>query len=532
MPRCVVLAVCLACALGCRSGTGARVADRGTGPEPVAPSAAAVERVSFEPDGTETPDADGAPSLSPAAGDEPQEYVLPEPLGPPTLAEVADSVRTYFPRIHEAVATRTIASGETLAAEGAFDHKLEGYSNSQPLDYYKNYRQSIDLKRNTYWGGQVFAGYRIGRGSFEPWYQERATDKGGEFKAGVLIPLAQNRGIDANRAELWRAQLEQGRVEPEIRAMVIGSIRDASIAYWEWVASAELYRVAEEVLQLGLDRQGYLQRQVELGEKAEIDLVDNQRMIVSRRAKLIDARRKLEQSAVKLSLYFRDGLGEPVLVPIEDATVGFPEALPPQSWGDEADVSLAKANRPELEELQLARRQLSVLLRQACNETRPQVDAGLLVGQDVGEPTSAKRDKSELELEAALLLSVPLERRKALGKARQLRGKIAQLRAKTRFAADKIAAEAQAAHAALTAAAERVTQTQEGVVLAEEMRKAEQRLYEAGQSTLLDLNLRELQSAEAAFVRVAALYDYHTAQADYAATLGLESVEAVLPSTQ
>ena len=111
-----------------------------------------------------------------------------------------------------------------------------------------------------------------------------------------------------------------------------------------------------------------------------------------------------------------------------------------------------------------------------------------------------------------------------MGKARQLRGKIAKLRAKTRFASDKIAAEAQAAHAALIAAAERVTQTTEGLVLAEEMQAAERRLYELGQSTLLNLNLRELQAAEAAIVRVAALYDYHTARADYAAALGLEAM--------
>ena len=235
---------------------------------------------------------------------------------------------------------------------------------------------SIGLKRDTCWGGQVFAGYRVGRGFFEPWYLERETNKGGEFKAGFVAPLAQNRGIDANRAELWRARIERGRVEPEIRAVVIGSIRDASVAYWQWVASAAVYHVTEDVLQLGLDRQGYLQRQVELGEKAEIELVDNRRIIVSRRAKLTDARRKLEQSAVKLSLYLRDGLGKPVLIPLEAATVVFPEALPPEAWGAEADVGLARANRPELDELQLARRQLAVLLRQACNETRPQVDAG------------------------------------------------------------------------------------------------------------------------------------------------------------
>ena len=215
-------------------------------------------------------------------------------------------------------------------------------------------------------------------------------------------------------------------------------------------------------------------------------------------------------------------------MPSSAAILDFPIAFAAEAWGAEADVALAQANRPELEELQLARRQLSVLLRQACNETLPQIDAGLLVAQDIGQPTSAKRDKSEFELEATMTLSVPLERRQALGKARQLRGKIAQLRAKTRFASDKIATEAQAAHAALTAAAQRVEQTTEGLALAERMQVAEQRLYELGQSTLFNLNLREQQTAEAAIERVAAQYDYHVALADYAASLGFESTEDLM----
>ena len=510
----------------CRSGTGKKVVNS---PAPqCSQSESAVKQVAYLDPDPNLVAADPNTGALPIPTDSGELEELPTPvqMQVPTVSSLAYSVRVHFPLIRQAVASRVVASGEVLSAWGAFDHKLEGYSNSQPLDFYENYWHGhVGVKRDTYWGGEVFAGYRVGRGVFEPWYLERETNKGGEFKAGFLVPLAQNRGIDENRAELWRSQLERRRVEPEIRALLIGSIRDATIAYWQWVAAAANYRVTESVLQLGLDRKGFLKRQVEEGEKANIDLVDNERIIVSRTAKLTDARRKLEQSAAKLSLFLRDEFGMPVLLPTEAATVTFPEALDPNAWGSAAEVSFAQANRPELDELQVARRQLGILLRQAYNETRPEVDAGVLVAQDVGEPTSIKRDKSELEVEAAILLSVPLERRKALGKARQLRGKIAKIRAKTQFVSDKIAIEAQVAHAALTAAAERVEQTAEGLALARRMQEAEQRLYELGQSTLLNLNLRELQAADAALANVAALFDYHIAMADYAAALGFETVD-------
>ncbi len=303
---------------------------------------------------------------------------------------------------------------------------------------------------------------------------------------------------------------------------MIQSVRDGAMVYWQWVAAAAVLHVAEGVLELAEDRAKFLSRQVEEGEKAEIDLVDNRRIIVSRQAKLTDARRKLEQAAFKLSLFLRTPTGEPLLIDAKVATGVFPDTIAIEELIDASDEMLALANRPELIENQIVRRQLSVAMQQAVNEMLPDVDAGLLVSQDVGEPTSSTRDKSELELEALLTLSVPLERRKALGKARQLRGKLAQVRAKLQFAEEKIITEVQVARAALVAAAQRLEQTQEGVELARRMQSAEQRLYQEGQSTLLNVNLRELQAAEAAVEVIATRLEYFVALADYQAALGMD----------
>ncbi|MGL4513029.1 MAG: TolC family protein [Lacipirellulaceae bacterium] len=470
-----------------------------------------------------------SPALEQPVGVAPAEAVpagLPTPT-PIDLADVVRSVRLHFPLIDSAVASRTIASGEALAAAGAFDHKLEAYSNNQPLDFYENYRHQVGVKRDTFWGGQVFAGYRNGRGEFEPWYLERETNKGGEFKAGFVAPLAKDRWIDENRAEFWRAQLETSRVEPEILAQVILYVRDGSFAYWDWVAAGQNFRVAEGLLDLAARRNEFIAREVQAGEKAAIDVVDNRRSIASREAKAIDARRKLEQSAVKLSLFLRGPDGAPVVPPRDLLPPQFPPVAALDPLAAERDVALALATRPELAELSLVRRQLDVAYRQASNETIPDIDGGLMVGQDVGEPASAKRDKSEMELEATLMLSVPLERRKAYGKLRQLRGKFAQVRAKTRFAADKIAAEVQVSRAALVAAAERVEWTAEAVDLAAQMQVAEQTLYEAGDSNLLNLNLREVQYAEAAIERVIALLEFYLARAEYLAALGVDDPTVV-----
>ena len=105
-----------------------------------------------------------------------------------SLEQVIDSVYRSYPMLQSALLSRNIAAGQQTGAWGAFDTKLKGASENGPVGFYETYRQSVGVVKPTYWGGEVFGGYRIGRGDMQPWYQERVTDDGGEFKAGVQVP--------------------------------------------------------------------------------------------------------------------------------------------------------------------------------------------------------------------------------------------------------------------------------------------------------------------------------------------------------
>lgn len=483
-----------------------------------------------EPSPNADPSDIGSALQEPIAPSEPAEVVAAEPTAAPlatptpSVEDVVRSVVEFFPIIQLATAGRQIAYGQVLEASGAFDHKLDVTADSQPLDFYENHRSGVSVKRDTTWGGQTFAGYRVGRGVYEPWYLERETNKGGEFKVGFVAPIIRDRVIDANRSELWQAQVEQARVEALINLEVIAAARDGAVAYWEWLAAIEILRIAEDVLQLGIDRRDFIDIQVEEGDKARFNQTDNERIIVQRQAKVIDSRRKVRQTAAKLSLFLRDPAGRPVVLGTERPDAEFRQVGDINGLSD-ADIAFARNNRPEQRELQLLSQQLGIAISQANNETWPDVDAGLLFAQDVGERTSSKGDKSEFELEASFTLSVPLERRKAFGKLRQLRGKLAQLRAKQRFAENKITIEVQVAREALEAAAMRVERTTEGVRLANRILEDIRLAFEEGETELFELNIREKQAADAAVELVIAQFDYHVAAADYAAALGLSQPE-------
>lgn len=453
---------------------------------------------------------------------EPDQQTSVEPLA---LDDVLNSVIASYPLLQSAMFGRNVAQGELLQANGEFDLKLKADTLNMPLGFYQNYRQAVGAEQPLFSGGSVFGGYRLGTGNFPVYYGERATNLGGEFKAGAQIPLAQNRNIDDRRAGIWRGSWEVQSVEPEIQAQLIGFIQAASIAYWNWVAAGQNVRIAENLLKNATDRSDGLRKRVDRGDAPAIELTDNERLIVSRRTKLIDAKRKFQQSTYKLSLFLRDESGTPRVIDASRLPECFPEEDDPALRSLEGDVQSALSNRPELRALNILREQLHIDLANAQNLCLPQVDAVIVGSQDAGNPPKPKfDDKSKFELEGGLIASVPLQRRKAQGKTMAVEGKLAQLQAKTQFTQNKIVAEVQSASVALHAAYQQLEQARQAVALARQMEAAERRKFDLGDSNLLLVNLREQATADAAATEVEAQLNYFDAQADYLAALGRDAL--------
>lgn len=459
--------------------------------------------------------------LAEPISEEPEELPLGSAPQPVQLAEVIESVVRSYPLLEAALLTRDIAAGEHLSAHGGFDLKIKGATENGAVGFYETYRHTLGVLQPLYQGSSVFGGYRIGRGTFQPWYLERQTNDGGELKAGIAVPLSRNREIDGRRAALWRTSLGMARAEPEIQLQRIDFVRAASYAFWNWVAAGRRQQIAAALLKLAQDRNDAIRRKVETGDTDPPVLQDNRRLIVSREAKLIDSERKLEQAAIKLSLFLRDGSGRP-MVPHGSRLSDFPKADAPNAASRDGDIVAALNNRPDLRALGVLRRQLEIDYTAARNQLLPDVQAIIAASQDVGRPATKKNDKSEFELDASVVLDVPLQRRIARGKLASAEGKLGQITAKIRMTEDKIAADVGSIYAALSAAYRQIEKARESVALANRIAEIERRKFELGESDLLTVNLREQQAAEAQSIEVDALLDYFTSQADYRAALGNE----------
>ncbi|MFC1759489.1 TolC family protein [Planctomycetota bacterium] len=230
-----------------------------------------------------------------------------------SIADVIASLYHCYPEILQAREEYRRTDGELVSSWGAFDTKLKGYTLNEPTGFYENSRHAIGLARQAWWGGYLSAGYRIGRGEFQPWYKERETDKGGEFKIGWVQPLLQGRAIDLNRVGVFRASLARQATQPIVQQAILESAKAATESYWKWVSTGTVLKAQRELLELAESRGRKFEAGVAAGKFAEIDLILNQQLVAERRGKVLESRRKFQEAAFKLSLYLRDEGCQPIV---------------------------------------------------------------------------------------------------------------------------------------------------------------------------------------------------------------------------
>jgi outer membrane protein TolC len=438
------------------------------------------------------------------------------------LRSVIESVYYSFPALEAAMREADIADGKRLAASGEFDLKVKAESMSLATGFYDNYRNLVKLEQALMPGGSVYGQYRIGDGSFPEYYRDRETNEGGEFKIGWQTPLMRNRAIDQRRADIFQATLRREQVDPFVQGLLLEFTYGAADAYWSWVAAGLSYDAQRDLLRVTEERNKQFEERVKQEDLAAIELVQNERLIASRQAKVVEAERKLQQAAIKLSLFFRDGQGRPVMPPPSMLPDAFPEPTAPDRTEFAAAVEAAVAQRPEIRELDLQRQQAEVDLSLGENMRLPSFDAVIQASKDVGAPASKKGDKTPFELEAGLMFELPLQRRKADGKIREASGKLSQLAAKREFTQNKIANQVQDAQSALATSFDRVALARRNVTLARRLEAAERQRFDAEDSDLLRVALQEAAEIEATLLEFDTLADYFKARAALRAAIGAD----------
>lgn len=463
------------------------------------------------------------------------------PDAPLALREVLESVEASFPLLYAIQQEREIAAGQRMAAEGQFDPVLRAGGLDQSGTFSSGRFDALVEQATPFGGATTFAGWRWGNGNFPVYYGERKTGEGGEFRAGVNLPLLQNREIDPRRARLRAAQIAERLADPVVRRARLDYFRNAAQAYWAWQSAGGQYRVAQYLLRLAADRQTLLDEQLKAGAVTEGVVVLNRRLVAGREEALLAAERAIQQAGFRLSLFLRDAAGNPV---VPDPGWILPDFIdlavpPPDPAQLQADVERAYALRPELVRFQLEKERRAVELQLATNQLSPVLNAYAQVAQDAG---AAKKtftgtgpfDTDRTAAEVGATFEMPLPFRNARGLTRAARAQIAQLLAQERYARDEVAAQVQDAVSDLDLTYKRLLRAREELRQANRVLAFEAERFRAKQVGLVELNLQEIAAAEARAKVVAVLGGYFGAVANYLAALGIDEPGAgggrVLPS--
>ena len=427
--------------------------------------------------------------------------------------EIVDSANKNYPQILSYYETVSAAQGNALSSLGFFDIKLKQNYVDKSRGFYDGKTTDTLLEKELgVMSAKVYGGYRKSFGSFADYDGGSRTNTGGEYRAGAKFSLLKDSLIDPNRLRVILANLgvEESKIQLETIKKEIE--RDATKAYWKWVAAERVFHIYDDLYQLSLRRQKQLEEKLKKGDVAGIIVAENKKNILRRKSALAKARQDFENSAIYLSLFWRDENGLPVIPKpnqVPEVHFSLHEIANSQIV---QDLQTALSNRPELRILKIQKKQNSSQLKYSKNLFKPQLDFDLGASKDSGNgPDSRGQSNNYVGLD----FSIPLQQREARGKTAQYESKLKSIKYEQQLVEEKIRAELEQLKIQISSIVEMHQNLVEEAKLADLLENSEREKFKHGASNFFLVNLRE-QDTAASKAAVIEMYEkYQDALADY-----------------
>ncbi len=272
---------------------------------------------------------------------------------------------------------------------------------------------------------KLFAGYRNGEGNWPIYYQNYLTNSGGEYRAGLSLPLLRDRLIDKDRTGLLSSAQLMLMKKQDAEAIKIKIYQEAIKAYWQWVEAGLQLNTFKQLLRLAKKRQQAIEQQAKQGDLPRLAISENLQQIIQREQLLNQGQMIFEQAGVNLSLYFRDQKGHP-LIPKKGA---LPTLTSTSKSMVKAQTMLSE--HPGIKKLNHYANMMRLKRNQARNELLPQLDATAYTFKQNGT------GGYPLLIPQAAMVGVsfkfPLLQRQAKGNLIQAESELRQVRVEKKF---------------------------------------------------------------------------------------------------
>ena len=451
----------------------------------------------------------------------------------PPIPLSVDEIQAWIDRTHPllkgAGTEKVMARGRMLRALGAFeptvvnDTELERFissSNPEKGTQTGGFNDTL-LEARHPWGFRYSAGVRQAIGDAR--IPDLSFNNGNQqVLLGGFLPLLRGLMVNPEAAELQRSELADPRADVRIAQTRQDLFLAAATQFWDWVAAVKFVEVQRRAVGIAEDRFRQVEGRAKAGAVAPLDVVEANQEVQRRREVAIAAQRFVEQEQLKMSMFLWEH-NAPVLPPIERAPEFPAQMLVPTPETIKAHKLQAKADRPEVKEIDIEAKLNNIDLELAKNNLLPSLDA------EAAPARQPEKFVLGLGYRFGLELRIPILQRRSRGEVLEAQGKADRFVLTQRFREQQVVVDVDNALSAIERAKERIAAAVESLRLAKTLEEGERFRFSLGATSVLFVNLRERNSVDSEGQVIRAKADYQKALALYQWSIGAWGKS--LPST-
>ncbi|MGV3710255.1 MAG: TolC family protein [Gemmatimonas sp.] len=409
------------------------------------------------------------------------------------LSDFQRRVLASHPELQQVRNSREQARRMILSAQGAFDPKLSASISEKRYGGDPYYRVSdVGISVPTWIGADIKFGYERGVGSkVNP---QSYTSPGGLFNLGVSIPLARDIITDERRTVLSQARAMGEAADANFISQSNKLLLTATKAYADWYFAHRKLAIADSGVGLASFRLVSVRARILAGEAPAVDSLEALLEIRRRQVQILEARNDDRIAALEATAFIWQSdtaairaLSVPT-VP-DSATIGLPlvrDTAVVDGW-----VADAVRVHPDVRKAQakIAVESAERLLN--WQNVLPDIDVGLysIAGDAFSPLVQTERWDNNYKLKATGETSLLF--RKEIGKAQASSLKLASARLELDLQRRRVGIDIRSAVSTLLMVDDAIELQRANVASASQLRDAEEVRFQNGESTLLNVNLRE-----------------------------------------
>ena len=403
-----------------------------------------------------------------------------------TFEEYLGYVKKNHPLVKQADLKITEAQAKLMKARGGFDPKLEAEYNEKQFsdkNYYSVFNGSFKIP--TWYGVEIKAAFDNNEGIYiNP---ENTLPNSGLTSLGISVPIGQGLWINERMADLRKAKIYQKVNEAERKIMITEVLFEASKSYINWKRNFDEVKLYEDYLKNAITRFNGVTILIEEGDKPAIDSIEAGITVKNRRLNLENANLKLLKSKLVLSNYLWTEEG----TPLELENNIYPESEIEKDFLFTLKIdefqNFSIENHPKIEALNRKIEILDVETKLFANSFLPKIDLNY---NYLSEPI-AFDDYRLNDYKFGVNFAFPLFLRKERANLKLAKIRVNESKFSLNFEQQSLISKIESQKFEINSFKKQIKLNTELVNSYDQMLKAEERLFQMGESSLFLINSRE-----------------------------------------